>query len=732
MEIRFDPALSALLWMALSLPVLAVAAQLSLAWIAPAPVRDRTAWLCGLAGAGLSLGTGLWSVHGIAAQAYPVGFAVGSDPWAEFAVWLLAVCASIWALAWMSRAPNRGPHGRRAFEPPAQRRFAGASLRRLGRARLPRWLTAACGLGSGIVALQMLATLSSGWRPGIAWHAGPLMLAWLSCLTGCLLAFGLFDALRGKDHRAIAWGRAGAGLILAAAVVLGQHLVTAAADLASQSESAFSERLSAAALSAWALLGSGALLLALRVLLRRRDQWQSARVGARREAATQSLNDPLTGLPNRQLFEGTLAQAVQQADAGRRRLALLLVNLDGFKPINQSCGHEIGDQVLHEVAARLRALSKPHMAARLAGDEFLILLPDDPLPEDASALASAALASIARPLSTGNRELSITCSIGVTMYPEHGALSALIGHADAAMRTAKAAGGATHAFYEARMINGSRDQAELLRDLRVALARGQLELYYQPKIHAPSGEITGAEALMRWHHPQRGMVSPVVFIPIAERYGLIGALGQWVIDEACRQARAWRDTGLRMRVAINLSVHQLRQADLAERIAAALRQHQINPDLITCELTESAAMDDTELTTRVLDQLAKVGVHISIDDFGTGHSSLAYLRKLPANELKIDRSFVLDLETSEDARMVASAVVNLAKALHLQVVAEGVETEGQNRILREFGCDQLQGYLFAKPMSAKALALWAMDDVGPRSISFRDSLFKATMPAEMV
>jgi diguanylate cyclase (GGDEF)-like protein len=481
MNVSFEPALGAMLWTVLSLPLAGVAAHLSFAWLAPAPARDRSAWLIALAGGGLSLGTGIWSVHGIMAQAYPVGFAVGSDPWVEFTVWLLAVCASMAALACIDH----------------------------NRARLPRWLGAVCGLGSGVVALQVLATLSSGWLPGITWHVGPLLLAWLSCLAGCLLAFGLFDALRGKDRRVIAWGRAGAGLILAFAMVLSQHLVTAAADLASQGASAHSERVSSAALAAWSLLGSGALLMVLRLLLLRHDQWQTARVETRREAASQALNDPLTGLPNRQLFEGTLTQAVQQADAGRRRLALLLINIDGFKPINQSLGHGAGDQVLREVAARLRALSRPHMAARLAGDEFLLLMPDDPVPEDASALAAAVLDAIARPLKAGSREMAVTCSIGVTMYPEHGALSALIAHADAAMRTAKAAGGATHAFFEARMINGSRDQADLLRDLRLALARGELELYYQPKIHAPSGEITGAEALMRWHHPQRGMISPV-------------------------------------------------------------------------------------------------------------------------------------------------------------------------------------------------------------------------------
>jgi diguanylate cyclase len=269
----------------------------------------------------------------------------------------------------------------------------------------------------------------------------------------------------------------------------------------------------------------------------------------------------------------------------------------------------------------------------------------------------------------------------------------------------------------------------LLRDLRQAVARHQLELVFQPKVHAPTGEVTGAEALLRWHHPQRGMVSPVVFVPIAERHGLIGTLGEWVIDEACRQARVWRDEGLRMRVAINLSVHQLRRPDLADRIAAALTRHQINPDLLTCEITESVAMEDSEATMKVFEKIAAVGVHLSIDDFGTGYSSLSYLRKLPVSELKIDRSFVLDLETSADACAVVEAVVKLAHTLGLKVVAEGVETEGQNRILRGFGCDQLQGYLFAKPMAAKALSLWAMNEVGPRAIDFRDSLFKDTVPS---
>ncbi len=224
-------------------------------------------------------------------------------------------------------------------------------------------------------------------------------------------------------------------------------------------------------------------------------------------------------------------------------------------------------------------------------------------------------------------------------------------------------GGATYCFFEASMVAGRRDEAELLRDLRCAIEQRELELFYQPKIHAPSGQITGAEALMRWHHPQRGLVSPLVFIPLAERYGLINALGNWVIDDACRQIRAWRNQGLRMRVAINLSVHQLRQADLAKRIGAALRRNRLEPRVLTCEITESIAMDDSQDTLQVIEQLAAVGVHLSIDDFGTGYSNLSCLRKLPAEELKIDRGFVLDLETSGDARAIVDAVVKLAQAL---------------------------------------------------------------------
>lgn len=695
MDAPLDRIIATCLWAGLSLAAAALSALLGLAWMERARATDLRSSAQRLLAAGVSLGTGIWLVHVLSAPVEGAGLAWGAAPGLQFAVWVCAVGAAMAALAWL------GPR----------------------RAKALQWVPAAAGLGTALVALQMLGVADRA----VPWQWGALALAWGLAQLGAALAFGLAQGLQGRSG-AVAWRRAGAGLVWAAAAVLSQHLVVAAGGLSSLRAPATHEQLTGLAVVVLALVLGGSLLAASLVMLRRHLKALAAGTEERRTQRTRLLLDPLTGLPNRQLFEGTLAQAVQQADAAGRALALLFINVDGFRAINEAFGHNGGDRVLCKVALRLRALSGPHMAARLASDEFLILMPGNPGREEASELAFKLLASVARPFAVDGRTASVSCSIGVAMYPEDGAMSTLIRHAEAAMRAAKLAGGASHALFELRMLSGARDDTALLRDLRHALARGELELYYQPKIHAPSGEITGAEALMRWNHPRRGMVSPSVFIPLAERYGLINELGGWVIDEACRQARVWRDEGLRMRVAINLSVHQLRQPDLAERFEEVLRRHQINPELITCEITESSAIEDAEVTMRVLRQLNLIGLQISIDDFGTGHSSLAYLGKLPAQELKIDRSFVLDLETSEDARKVASAVINLAKALKLTVVAEGVETEGQNRILREYGCDQLQGYLFAKPMSAKALALWAMHDVGPRTMNFRSSLFRETTP----
>jgi diguanylate cyclase len=660
--------------------------------------RLATGWLVGAA---LGLGTGIWSVHVIGLAAQPLPFELGFRPWGAMGAWMAAVAVGLAGLGW-----------------------AAARVISIGMI-----VTGSAVLGLGIVAAQVTALLTLGLRPGIDWRLPLLGMALLVVWTGGGLAVGL-RAVRSRIT--LPWWvvrQALSALLLGAALVLSQHIVTLAAGLPQRTLPAYDGRISGLALSLLATVGSMSLLLAMLLWSLLDARMQASMRHAQGELHKQSLRDPLTRLPNRLMFEGTLAQAVKRADAASGRLALLFIGVDGFKHINQSFGHRGGDHLLRTLTTRLRALAMPHMVARVGGDEFVMLLVGNPSPEDASSLAARLHEALGRPVAMSGQETSVACSIGIAMYPEHGALSTLMAHADTAMRECKSTGGASHCLFEARMVSGARDQASLLRDLRRAMARGQFELYYQPKIDAPSGEITGAEALIRWHHPQRGLINPEVFIPMAERFGLIGALGLWVIDEACRQAGLWRDEGLRMRVAINLSPYQLRDPELAGHIAAALKKHRINPKLLTCEITESVAMQDSASTMKFFAALAAVGVHISIDDFGTGYSSLSYLRKLPAEELKIDRSFVLDLETSSDARAVVDAVVKLGQALHLKVVAEGVETEGQNQILRSLGCNELQGYLFARPMAAKALTLWAINDVGPRSLEFRSSLFQ---PASVV
>jgi diguanylate cyclase len=660
--------------------------------------RLATGWLVGAA---LGLGTGLWAVHVIALSAQVVPFELAFRPWGAMGAWMGAVAVGLAGLGWAA-----------------------------ARVISPGTIVFGSGvLGLGIVAVQVSALLTLGLRPGIDWPLASLGVALLVAWVGGGVALGLRHARSRISLPRRLLRQALAALVLGAALVLSQHIVTSAAGLPQRSLPAYDGSISALALSLLATVGSISLLLAMLLWSLLDARMQIALRQAQGELHKQSLRDPLTRLPNRLMFEGTLAQAVQRADTTSGRLALLFIGVDGFKHINQSFGHRGGDQLLRALTTRLRGLAMPHMVARVGGDEFVLLLVGNPSEDDAAKLAARLHESLGRPVAMNGQESSVTCSIGIAMYPAHGELSTLIAHADAAMRESKSIGGATHCLFEPRMVTGARDQASLLRDLRRALSRGQFELLYQPKVDAPSGEITGAEALVRWHHPKRGVISPEVFVPLAERFGLIGSLGLWVIDEACRQAALWRDQGLRMRVAVNLSPFQLRDPELAGHIAAALKKHRINPKLLTCEITESVAMQDSAATMSFFAALASVGVHISIDDFGTGYSSLSYLRKLPAEELKIDRSFVLDLESSADARAVVDAVVKLGQALHLKVVAEGVETDAQFQILRELGCNEVQGYLFAKPMTAKALGLWAINEVGPRSLVFRSSLYQ---PASVV
>jgi len=387
---------------------------------------------------------------------------------------------------------------------------------------------------------------------------------------------------------------------------------------------------------------------------------------------------------------------------------VMFVDLDGFKPINDSFGHTVGDALLRNAARRLQLQARANdTLARVGGDEFLILLENPASIDECTDIAQRMLEAIGKPFDSGGKTVQIACSIGIVVYPDHGHADKLVAHADAAMYAAKRAGGNHYTVFEPHMAIDSATQVSLQQDLRQALQNNELSLHYQPKIDAERSYFTGVEALLRWNHPERGTVSPGEFIPVAERFGIIGQLGHWVIEEACRQMAAWKWEGLHIRVAINLSAHQMRESGLAERIRSALYRHGIPASSLLCEITESVAMEDTHATQRTIEELGRIGVYLSIDDFGTGYSSLSYLRRLPARQLKIDQTFVRDLEEQDDARAVVHAVVRLAHALGLKVVAEGVETEGQRDILLGMQCDELQGYFFARPMPANALRAWA-------------------------
>lgn len=436
--------------------------------------------------------------------------------------------------------------------------------------------------------------------------------------------------------------------------------------------------------------------------------------------------DSLTGLPSRRGMASALNSAFDRADASSRSMSLLYLGIDEFADLNNAYGHELGDAVLVELARRL-ADSAPlrHMVSRWAGDEFLLVMNGDI--EQARPAAAAVLDAVARPFQVCGTEIALSASLGIAAYPRHGARHVMVGNVVTAMRAAKTHGGGAYAEYDVRMGVDVREQQELAHDLRGAVQRGELELYYQPKVDARNLQVTAAEALLRWHHPRHGIVSPSLFIPIAERHRLIGEIGNWVLEEAARQAGMWRDAGLRMRVAFNVSAYQMRQDDFADRLAQALKSNRLQPSRFTCEITETVAMEDTRVTQEAFERLRKLGVHISIDDFGTGHSSLSLLRRLPAAELKIDRSFVADIATSTEARSIVTAVVQVARALGLRVVAEGVEKPDQVNELVLLGCDELQGFLFARPMSARSLGLWASDVKTPEALAFRASLFRETV-----
>ncbi|GAB3260127.1 putative bifunctional diguanylate cyclase/phosphodiesterase [Chitinimonas naiadis] len=637
-----------------------------------------------LAGGASAMGVGIWSMHFIGMLAFQLPIELGYDPFITGLSLLIAIASSALALWLVSQQTLPWP------------RLAGGALL----------------MGAGVACMHYTGMAALRMVPGIDYIPSTFLLSVVIAIGASGAA--LWIAFKLRQHGAkVRLLRGGAAVIMGVAIV-GMHYTGMAAAQFPVGSVCGAARggVNTGWLALIIIVVTFAILaIALIVsVLDLRLEMRTAVLASSLDEANQelqhlALHDNLTKLPNRVLLADRLAQAIQRIRRDNGHFALMFMDLDGFKGVNDAYGHRIGDLLLVTVAERItRSIRAQDTLARVGGDEMVLLCSVNE-PADAAAMAEKLTALIRAPYMIDGHELRISVSVGIAMYPGDGEhQDELLSNADAAMYHAKAQGRDAYRFFEASMNADMHRQLQLVQDLRQALARNELVLHYQPKFRAPAGPVIGVEALLRWQHPSRGLVPPNDFIPLAEKTGLILSIGAWVLDEACRQMRVWRDAGRSdWTIAVNLSAIQFSHPSLIQTVRDALDRHGLEPAGLTLEVTETTAMRDADASLGILQILHDMGVRISIDDFGTGYSSLLYLKRLPASELKIDRGFVRDLaRDTEDAAIVA-AIVALGHTLDLKIVAEGVETADQQAFLTRLGCNALQGFLLGKPMPADRL-----------------------------
>ena len=647
--------------------------------IATAKGRAVPLWT---AGGALAMGVGVWSMHFIGMLAFDLPIELAYDVTLTGLSLLISILSCGFAL-WL-----------------------------VSQAQLPLWQLAfgALIMGTGISGMHYTGMAAMRMQPGIDYDPTLFSASLLIAVSASAAALWIAFRLR-QNTPYVRLVRGGAAVIMGFAIVGMHYTGMAAARFADDSFcGALGNGLNGKGLDNLVLITTLAVLI-IALLTSVLDARLEARTAvlaqslteANKELTQLALHDTLTGLPNRVLLAERIDQAMQRVAGQSGCFALMFIDLDGFKPVNDAFGHHMGDLLLREVALRLREdLRSEDTLARIGGDEFVLLVQLTE-PDDAQRLASRQVALVSRSFRVAEHELQISASIGIALYPGNGhSAHELLMNADAAMYHAKGAGKNGYRFFDATMNNNARRQLQLLQDLRNAVEHNEFQLYYQPKFAAGNGQPVGAEALLRWQHPQHGLLLPDKFIELAEKTGLIIPIGEWVLNEACRQMREWYVLGYTdWRIAVNLSALQFCHAGLVDSVAMALERYKLPANNLTLEITETTAMSDADASMTVLQQLADMGVDLSIDDFGTGYSSLMYLKRLPANELKIDRGFVRDLEHDSDDAAIVSAIVALGQALGLRIVAEGVETGMQQSFLTQLGCDSLQGYFLGHPLPAE-------------------------------
>ena len=646
-----------------------------------ATARGRTVYLW-IGGGALAMGFGVWSMHFIGMLALQLPLELGYDLGLTLWSLLVAILSSGFAL-WLVSQPRL----------PALQLLFGALI-----------------MGAGISAMHYSGMAALRMQPGIDYDPTLFGLSLVIAVGASAAALAIAFRLR-RQTPYVRLMRGGAAVIMGLAIVGMHYTGMAAANFPIGSFcGAAIDGLSGNGLDNLVLVSSLAVLV-IALLTSIFDARLDARTAALADSLTLAneeltqlaLHDTLTGLPNRILLADRIGQAMNKVAEQGGCFSLMFIDLDGFKPVNDAFGHHLGDRLLREVALRLREqLRSQDTLARIGGDEFVLLVRLLE-PDDAPQVAARQVSLLSRAFRVDEHELLISASVGIALYPGNGLTAEeLLMNADAAMYHAKGTGKNGYSFFDASMNTNARKQLQLLQDLRQALELQQFRLHYQPKFDASNSQPVGAEALLRWEHPQQGLLLPEHFIDLAEKTGLIIPIGDWVLNEACRQMRIWFDQGYsHWRIAVNLSALQFCYSGLVDSVVAALERHQLPANSLTLEITETTAMSDADASMVVLQRLSQMGVDLSIDDFGTGYSSLMYLKRLPANELKIDRGFVRDLEHDSDDAAIVSAIVALGQALGLRIVAEGVETDTQQSFLTTLGCDALQGFLLGEPLPAE-------------------------------